>query len=210
MKDITSGHIIGSGAHNDILELLIVGEESNKQCRVYSQQCSCVNVSIEEKKNEELINKPGILRKVVSSKPGSFGSFLHRSNLNALTKVSCSPKYVIKRLRTDLTNSSRKDGIMCLSAEAKLLQKIKHPNVIALHSIGGNEDSDLGFFLVIERIDIDISRQILLWNEDEARMKLSKSMSRDEKQAALESALYDRIEIANQVALALFYLHEQK
>jgi hypothetical protein len=35
-------------------------------------------------------------------------------------------------------------------------------------------------------------------------------MSRDEKQAALESALYDRIEIANQVAAALFYLHEQK
>ncbi len=208
MKHITSGHIIGSGAHNDILELLTVEDESNKYQAVYPQQCSCINGSIEVEKNE--LMKSGILRKVMPSKPGSFGSFLHRSTLNAITKVSCSPKYVIKRLRTDLTSSSRRDGILYLSAEAKLLQKIKHPNVIALHSIGGHYDSDLGFFLVIERIDIDISRQILLWNEDEARMKLSKSMSRDGKQAALESALYDRIEIANQVAAALFYLHGQK
>ena len=67
------------------------------------------------------------------------------------------------------------------------------------------------FFIIIERLDIDLARQIQLWKGEEAKLSLSKSRSsKAAKRKMLKSSLYERIDIAYQVVSALFYLHEYK
>ncbi len=66
------------------------------------------------------------------------------------------------------------------------------------------------FYIVIERLDVDLRQQIRLWKGEEAKLMLSKSKSKTTKQEILEEKMYDRLDIAHQVASALYYLHEHK
>ena len=191
MKDITTGHIIGSGCYNDIVELLLIDERDHGS----------------KKKNTT--------RNTKNNPRGAIGMVITSCCQNddtqslTFTKPSSSSKYVVKRLRGDLSSSTRTDGALALASEAKLLQKLHHPHIISMHSLGNNM-GEKDFFIIIERLDIDLARQIQLWKGEEAKLSLSKSRSKAAKRKMLKSSLYERIDIAYQVVSALFYLHEYK
>jgi hypothetical protein len=191
IKDITTGHIIGSGCYNDIVELLLIDERDHGS-----------------KKNK----KKSTTRNTKNNPRGSMilaSCCQNNTQPLTFTKPSSSSKYVVKRLRGDLSSSTRTDGALALASEAKLLQKLHHPHIISMHSLGNNM-GEKDFLIVIERLDIDLARQIQLWKGEEAKLSLSKSRSKAAKRKMLKSSLYERIDIAYQVVLALFYLHEYK
>ena len=178
MIDIKTGHILGSGCYNDIVELIDV---RNEQSRIRDHDT----------------NSSGSRRKLaVAVTP--FREPEQQKSQN---------KYVVKKLRGDLSSSSRSDGALALAMEANILQRLSHPNIISMHYMGTNQ-GDPDFFVVIERIDIDLTQQIQLWKGEEARVRLSKKTTRASKKDQLESRFYDRMSIAYQVASALAYLHE--
>ena len=191
IKYITTGHIIGSGCYNDIFELLLVDERDHGS----------------KKKNTT--------RNTKNNPRGAIGMVIASCCQNDtqplnFIKPSSSSKYVVKRLRGDLSSSTRTDGALALASEAKLLQKLHHPHIISMHSLGNNM-GEKDFFIIIERLDIDLARQIQLWKGEEATLSLSKSRSsKAAKRKMLKSSLYERIGIACQVVSALFYLHEYK
>ena len=192
IKDITTGHIIGSGCYNDIVELLLVVNERDHGSKKNKKKSTTRNTK----------NNPRGSMVIASccqndTQPLTF------------TKPSSSSKYVVKRLRGDLSSSTRTDGALALASEAKLLQKLHHPHIISMHSLGNNM-GEKDFFIIIERLDIDLARQIQLWKGEEAKLSLSKSRSKAAKRKMLKSSLYERIDIAYQVVSALFYLHEYK
>jgi hypothetical protein len=191
IKDITTGHIIGSGCYNDIVELLLIDERDHGS-----------------KKNK----KKSTTRNTKNNPRGSMilaSCCQNNTQPLTFTKPSSSSKYVVKRLRGDLSSSTRTDGALALASEAKLLQKLHHPHIISMHSLGNNM-GEKDFFIIIERLDIDLARQIQLWKGEEAKLSLSKSRSKAAKRKMLKSSLYERIDIAYQVVSALFYLHEYK
>ena len=191
IKDITTGHIIGSGCYNDIVELLLIDERDHGS-----------------KKNK----KKSTTRNTKNNPRGSMvlaSCCQNDTQPLTFTKPSSSSKYVVKRLRGDLSSSTRTDGALALASEAKLLQELHHPHIISMHSLGNNM-GEKDFLIVIERLDIDLARQIQLWKGEEAKLSLSKSRSKAAKRKMLKSSLYERIDIAYQVVSALFYLHEYK
>ena len=179
MIDIKTGHILGSGCYNDIVELIDV---RNEQSRIRDHDT----------------NSSGSRRKLaVAVTP-----FREPEQQESQNK-----KYVVKTLRGDLSSSSRSDGALALAMEANILQRLSHPNIISMHYMGTNQ-GDPDFFVVIERIDIDLTQQIQLWKGEEARVRLSKKTTNASKKDQPESRFYDRMSIAYQVASALAYLHE--
>lgn len=74
----------------------------------------------------------------------------------------------------------------------------------------GNNQGGTDFFIIIDRIDIDLAQQIQVWKGEESKLQLSKSTTKAEKAYRLESQLYDRINIAYQIASVLAYLHGDK
>ena len=192
IKDITTGHIIGSGCYNDIVELLLVVNERDHGSKKNKKKSTTRNTK----------NNPRGSMVIASccqndTQPVNF------------IKPSSSSKYVVKRLRGGLSSSTRTDGALALASEAKLLQELHHPHIISMHSLGNNM-GEKDFLIVIERLDIDLARQIQLWKGEEAKLSLSKSRSKAAKRKMLKSSLYERIDIAYQVVSALFYLHEYK
>lgn len=130
-----------------------------------------------------------------------------RKGKSILTKRSAA-KFVVKKLRCDLSNSTRNDGALALALEAKLLQKLSHPNLISMRYLGDNLGG-LDFFIIIERLEIDLAQQLHLWKGDEARLRLSKSFKKTKKTEILLSSFYDRVGIAYQVSTAIAYLHNK-
>ena len=176
--DLKIGHILGSGCYNDIVELIDVRNE--EQSRIIRDHDT---------------NSSGSRRKLAVT---PFRESEQQESQN---------KYVVKKLRGDLSTSSRSDGALALAMEANILQRLSHPNIISMHYMGTNQ-GDPDFFIVIERIDIDLIQQIQLWKGEEARVRLSKKTTNASKRDQLESRFYDRMGIAYQVASALAYLHD--
>jgi serine/threonine protein kinase len=122
-------------------------------------------------------------------------------------------KYVVKHLRRDLL-ANRKKFIHAagdLVLEAMYLSKLHHPNIINLKgcAVGGpsaySDGRHDGFFLILEKLDCTLSQRIQQWERlassgrcpASARTVYSKDLVDFE----------EKLDLANQVGLALEYLH---
>mmetsp|Transcript_17057 Transcript_17057/g.38956 ORF Transcript_17057/g.38956 Transcript_17057/m.38956 type:complete len:595 (-) Transcript_17057:140-1924(-) len=118
-------------------------------------------------------------------------------------------QYVIKHLRRDLLNDRKKfiHAAGDLVMEAMYLSKFRHPNIIKLRgcavggsSAYGNGKHD-GFFLILDRLNSTLSKQIQDWRQQG---------SLKQQQMMYSNRLVDfreKLEIAHQIASALEYLH---
>ena len=129
--------------------------------------------------------------------------------LGASKKKPASSKYVVKKIRYDLSNSSRNDAALSLSTEAKFLAALSHPNIISLHCLGDNPGST-EFFLVIDRLETNLAQQIDLWKKEEEKLSLSSIITKAGKKKEAASSMTDRIHIAYEIASALVYLHDHE
>jgi len=123
--------------------------------------------------------------------------------------------FVIKHLNPKLAFNPKKlvVGAKDLVMEAHFLSAFDHQNIIKLRgwsaagisgfSAAGRAD---GFFLILERLSITLSKRISRWREDE---KVRKTLTKG-RQIAKNQLLMIRLKTAIDIASAVSYLHERR
>lgn len=126
-----------------------------------------------------------------------------------------SKAFVIKHLNPKLAYNPKKlvVGAKDLVMEAHFLSAFDHEHIIKLRgwsaagiagfSAAGRAD---GFFLILERLSITLSKKISRWREDE---KIRKTMTKG-RQTAKNQLLMIRLNAAIDIASAVEYLHERR
>lgn len=123
--------------------------------------------------------------------------------------------FVIKHLNPKLAFNPKKlvVGAKDLVMEAHFLSAFDHENIIKLRgwsaagisgfSAAGRAD---GFFLILDRLSITLSKRISRWREDE---KVRKTLTKG-RQIAKNQLLMIRLKTAIDIASAVAYLHERR
>lgn len=126
-----------------------------------------------------------------------------------------SKAFVIKHLNPKLAYNPKKlvVGAKDLVMEAHFLSAFDHEHIIKLRgwsaagiagfSAAGRAD---GFFLILDRLSITLSKKISRWREDE---KIRKTMTKG-RQTAKNQLLMIRLDAAIDIASAVEYLHERR
>jgi len=124
-------------------------------------------------------------------------------------------KYVIKHLNPKLAFNPKKlvVGAKDLVMEAHFLSAFDHEHIIKLRgcsaagisgfSSAGRAD---GFFLILDRLTITLSKRISRWREDE---KVRKTLTKG-RTIAKNQLLMIRLKVAIDIASAVSYLHERR
>jgi serine/threonine protein kinase len=139
-------------------------------------------------------------------------SFKRENKLN--TGNNIDRQYVLKHLNPKLASTPRKlvVGAKDLVMEAHFLASFNHKNIIQLRGwtsagIAGFAETGRadGFFLVLDRLELTLSRQITMWRE---RSKEIKNGSLIKSRSAARMQLFaERLQTAIDVAAAVEYLH---
>jgi len=152
----------------------------------------------------------------------AFGGF---SNVYAIEQFCVDSKltdesekeksFVIKHLNPKLAFNPKKlvVGAKDLVMEAHFLSAFDHQNIIKLRgwsaagisgfAAAGRAD---GFFLILERLSLTLSKRISRWREDE---KVRKTLTKG-RQIAKNQLLMIRLKTAIDIASAVSYLHERR
>ncbi len=177
-EDVEEGDIIGSGGFSNIVEVKNF------------------------KGSTESLETAGTIPTYVSH-PKQKGQ--HRRNSSWSSDCS-QQSYVLKKMRKDIRDKEAKAcARVDLAVEAQFLQTLSHPNIVSLHGLGeepGNED----FFIIIERIDRTLAREMYTWRSYLSNLK---HKSKKEAKADLKFFMEDRIAYARQLTCALKYLHSK-
>lgn len=123
--------------------------------------------------------------------------------------------FVIKHLNPKLAFNPKKlvVGAKDLVMEAHFLSAFDHQNIIKLRGwaaagISGFSEAGRadGFFLILDRLTITLSKRISRWREDE---KVRKTLTKG-RQTAKNQLLMIRLKTAIDIASAVAYLHERR
>lgn len=140
-------------------------------------------------------------------------SFNVESELNNEEAEKEGRKFVIKHLNPKLAIAPKKlvVGAKDLVMEAHFLSALQHENIISLrgwseHGIEGFAKAGRanGFFLILDRLQYTLTRQISLWR-GEVKAEKGPRKGRSSKQSQ-----QIRIGMALQIAKAVQYLHERR
>lgn len=132
---------------------------------------------------------------------------------SSICNSSVNGGYAIKQLRKDLSKSSRHSGAIDLAVEARFLTALSHPNIISLHCVSGSSPGNKDFFIVIDRIDRTLGKEIVGWRRTQERVRATKDKSRSGKEyvkGKIQSLYNSRVAVAIEIAQAMEYLHLNK
>lgn len=114
----------------------------------------------------------------------------------------------MKQLREDLNKSSAECGAIDLAIEAKFLSILSHRNIVSLHCVSESSPGNKDFFIVIERIERTIGKEITAWRRAEQRLTESKNSTTKGTRRHLQSVFCERVVVAVEITHALQYIHE--
>ena len=100
-------------------------------------------------------------------------------------------------------------GALDLAKEAKFLSALSHDHIIGIHSEGENVGT-LDYFIVIERIQICLSKQIKLWKTKKTLNTYEQLGIRNQAAKYQKQQLDKRLLIMYQVSSGLAYMHKKK
>jgi serine/threonine protein kinase len=118
-------------------------------------------------------------------------------------------RYAIKKLRDDLSEEKRENGVLDLAIESKVLSTLMHPNIVKLRGVASNDPLSPGFFLVMDRLFGTLEERI----EKEWRPKYTtprRLFCGGVQQSQSLDFMTERMFIAYDIASALRYLHKNK
>ena len=121
------------------------------------------------------------------------------------------PRYAIKELSMD-TKSDKDNflqGIADLVIEARLLSVIQHENIIKLRGIADCGYFNRDFFIVMDRLQITLDRQLVRWAAAESSSSCSCFSSQKNKQTA-QDVLDEKLAAGLGISSALEHLHSKK
>lgn len=204
-KDIETGHILGCGTFGTVREL--------KNLRRSSTSCSSTAISLGSL-NSSLHSAAG-----TSTHGESPDAAAQQEDITATSNTTTtsptigapSSLYAVKQLRHDLSTSKRKSGSIDLVVEAQLLSSLCHRNIVSLEGIGENPGSK-GFFIIIERLERTLTKEMKAWKNKVDLIKKGCIQSFDKSTTTkdmLQKQLDNRMEYANDLSSALKYLHDK-
>jgi serine/threonine protein kinase len=188
IKDIETGHVLGSGTFGTVRELKNLKRGST------TSSTAIFNDSLESS-----------LHSVASN-------YESPSAQTQDTSSASSSLYAVKQLRQDLSSSKRRTGSIDLVVEAQLLTSLCHRNIVSLEGIGENPGSK-GFFIIIERLERTLTQEMKAWKNKVDLIKKGYIQSFDKNTTMknmLQNQLDNRVEHAYDLSSALKYLHDKK
>eukprot|EP00588_Corethron_pennatum_P009129 CAMPEP_0194270990 /NCGR_PEP_ID=MMETSP0169-20130528/4885_1 /TAXON_ID=218684 /ORGANISM="Corethron pennatum, Strain L29A3" /LENGTH=386 /DNA_ID=CAMNT_0039013235 /DNA_START=65 /DNA_END=1225 /DNA_ORIENTATION=+ len=132
----------------------------------------------------------------------------HHKSILQTFEPSIHDEYVIKQLRGDLEPSLRILGNEDLLKEAKYLETLSHPNIIGMRGTAFEQKKVGDFFIILEKIDHTLERQIENWEERDKCIS-SSWWKRSRNKQITEDLWVERVDAAYGISSALNYLHEQ-
>lgn len=122
------------------------------------------------------------------------------------------PPYVIKVLRTDLSEEEHTKGIVDLAIEANLLDILSHPNIIAMRAMANSDPYENRFFVILDKLVMTLERKMNFWRK-EVSENVGFWMGPCGYCCAKKPALYrlwtERIMVTRDIANAIYYIHSQ-
>jgi serine/threonine protein kinase len=205
--DIEAGDIIGSGGFSNIIEVKNIrgSSESLETAGTVPTYISHPNHRQNHAHSHSQSQIDGY------SHSQAHGQTTKGHHRNSSWSSDCSQQsqvsLALKQARTDIPGKEAKAcARIDLAVEAQFLQTLSHPNIVSLHGLGeepGNKD----FFIIIERIDRTLGREIYYWR---SHLSSIQALPKREGKKELKLFMEDRIGLALQLTCALKYLHSKK
>jgi serine/threonine protein kinase len=150
---------------------------------------------------------------------GGFSNVFPIIGFNVESELTDGPenenrKYVVKHLNPKLALSPKKlvVGAKDLVMEAHFLSALNHKNIISLKAwsaegVSGFAEANRadGFFLVLDRLQITLSKKLSYWRE-EAKVQKGLLKARSSKGQSLQ----ERIQVSLEIAQAVNHLHKRR
>jgi serine/threonine protein kinase len=203
--DIEAGDIIGSGGFSNIIEVKNIRGSSESL-----ETAGTVPTYISHP-NHRQSHAQGHSQSQIQGYSQAHGQPTKGHHRNSSWSSDCSQQsqvsLALKQARTDIPGKEAKAcARIDLAVEAQFLQTLSHPNIVSLHGLGeepGNKD----FFIIIERIDRTLGREIYYWR---SHLSSIQTLPKREGKNELKLFMEDRIGYALQLTCALKYLHSKK
>lgn len=122
--------------------------------------------------------------------------------------------FVIKVLRTDLSEDEHTKGIVDLAVEANFLETISHPNIITMRAMANSDPYENRFFVILDLLTMTLERKMNFW-----RRKVSENAGFwmgpccgycCSNKEALYRLWMERIMVSRDIANAIYYLHNHE
>ena len=120
-------------------------------------------------------------------------------------------RYVIKVLRTDLSEEEHTKGIVDLAVEANFLETISHPNIISMRAMANSDPYENRFFVILDLLNMTLEKKMNFWRKQVGEyagvwMGLCCGYCFANKQG-LYRLWMERIMVSRDIANAIYYLH---
>jgi serine/threonine protein kinase len=124
--------------------------------------------------------------------------------------VALIPRFVVKKIRTDLGKADRVKAMVDLAIEYTFLSSLYHSKIIQLRGSCGPKRFDPDWGLVLDRMYGTLEDKIKLWEQEFYSAVGVCCGLLGEKKDVIDELWYDRLIAAFDVASALSYLHSNK
>lgn len=139
----------------------------------------------------------------------SFVSAAQLSRESIASKTHRRPRYVIKRLPTDVQNKAvLVKGIVDLAMEFKFLAILDHRHISKLRGVSDGDPFDESYFLILDKVNEVLPQKIKAWGiVDRGSKGITGAITGGKKR--LVELMTDRLQVAHDIASALGYMHSR-
>lgn len=191
---VVTGDIIGQGGFSYVYELMTAAQPSQKNVMLYTRKDSIGSSTA----NTEL--------------SCDTEANLTKSQCLSLEEIQRTPsdKFVVKKLRQDLTQSSHEKAIESLENEAAILSNLFHPHIVSFQSYNESPDDAKSSSLIIERTETDLKHKRFRWKLNQTDLMRNKALDKTLAEEMERDLLLTRLRVAYEIIDALVYLHMHK
>lgn len=118
-----------------------------------------------------------------------------------------TPRFAVKRIRSDLPPGVTCVAIPDLAKEARFLASLHHSNVIRLRGTVGTPGAK-DFCIILDRLYMILDQKVQEWKEDDKENRFMHFFVRDRR--SHRASMNERLMAMFDIARALKYLHSHK
>jgi serine/threonine protein kinase len=221
LHSIKVGRVIGRGGFCIVREIeKIKSSEVSKSSRSISTsgtgQASMISMLTKRFRRRRGLGRENSKRSMESADLESLdidtANLVTVENLDMLAGRKSRGKYVLKQVATDLRNDDKVNflkGVVDLAMEAKFLASLDHPNIIRLTGECVDGPFQLGYFVVIEKLQETLTKRIKTWMDIDRQNQGITGVIPGSKRR-MEEMERDRLIAAYDIARAGGYLHSKR